>query len=129
MVRAVTYVVSLLAVASNPVFVLGQTSLPEEVQAFVRVDAPVVALANVTVVDGTGAEPANDQTIVIVEGRIALVGPASDVAIPDGAEVLDLSGHTVIPGIVGMHNHTFYTTSGRRVQLTESAPRLYLAVA
>ncbi len=127
MVRAVTLVVSLLAVGFNAVFVSAQTSLPEEVQAFVQVDAPVVALTHVQLVDGTGAEPANDQTVVIVEGRISLVGSADEVKIPDGAEVLDLSGHTVIPGIVGMHNHTFYTTSGRRVQLTESAPRLYLA--
>ena len=39
---------------------------------------------------------------------------------------MDLAGHTVIPGLVGMHNHTFYTTRGRSVQLQFSSPRLYL---
>ncbi|HEY7820394.1 MAG TPA: amidohydrolase family protein, partial [Vicinamibacteria bacterium] len=49
-----------------------------------------------------------------------------DVAIPAGARRLELSGHTVIPGIVGMHNHTFYTTSERESQMNVTSPRLYL---
>jgi imidazolonepropionase-like amidohydrolase len=102
-------------------------SLPTAIQEVVRVTAPVVALTHVQVVDGTGAPPASERTIVIEDGRIAAVGPAGEVEIPDGAEVLDLPGHTVIPGFVGLHDHTFYTTAGRRVQSTYSAPRLYLA--
>ena len=94
---------------------------------FVEVADPVVALTNVRVVDGTGAPPRDGQTIVIRDGRIAAVGPAASVDIPAGARTLDLRGHTVIPGLVGLHNHTFYTTSQRRVQITETAPRLYLA--
>ena len=46
--------------------------------------------------------------------------------VPAGARSLELAGHTVFPGLVGMHNHTFYTTRGRSVQLQFSAPRLYL---
>ena len=94
---------------------------------WVSVDAPVVALAHVQVVDGTGAAPAVDQTIIITGDRITSVGPAASVRIPAGATVLDLTGHTVIPGIVGLHDHTNYTTSVRVVQLNLSAPRLYLA--
>lgn len=104
-----------------------RADLSESVREFVAVDAPVVALTNVTVVDGTGAPPAPGSTVVVSDGRIAAVGPAGEVAIPEGAEVLDLPGHTVIPGIVGLHDHTFYTTRQRRVQSTVSAPRLYLA--
>lgn len=101
--------------------------LSEGVLEYVSVSAPVVALANVQIVDGTGADPVANQTILIQDGRIAAIGDAGSVRMPDDTEVLDLAGHTVIPGLVGMHNHTFYTTYRRDVQLNYSGPRLYLA--
>ena len=101
--------------------------LANNVREFVAVPEAVVALANVRVIDGTGAAPRENQTVVIANGRITAVGPTATTRPPQGARVLDLAGHTVFPGIVGMHNHTFYTTSfGRSVQLNFSAPRLYL---
>ncbi len=100
--------------------------MAEAVRQHVATDAPLVALTGVTVVDGTGAAPAPDQTVVIRDGRIVEVGPSSQVSVPEGAEVHELPGHTVIPGLVGLHNHTFYTTSRRSVQLDFSSPRLYL---
>ncbi len=102
-------------------------SLSEQVRQYVTVAEPVVVLSNVRVVDGTGAAPRDGQTIVIRDGRIAQVGPAASTDIPGDARTIDLRGHTVIPGIVGLHNHTFYTTSQRRVQMSVTAPRLYLA--
>ncbi len=102
-------------------------SLSDDVRAFVQTDSPVVALTHVQVVDGTGAPAVPDQTIVLRDGRIAALGPVGSVEVPEGAEVLRRPGHTVIPGIVGLHDHTFYMTRGRRVQLNFSAPRLYLA--
>ncbi|MGQ0650295.1 MAG: amidohydrolase family protein [Gemmatimonadaceae bacterium] len=105
-----------------------QTPLSETTRGFVSVDAAVVALTHVTVIDGTGAAPKADQTVIIANGRIRTVGPSGSVATPQGATVIDGSGHTVIPGMIGMHDHTFYTTAaGRRAQLNTSAPRLYLA--
>jgi hypothetical protein len=79
-----------------------------EVLAFVTEDAPVVVLAHVRVIDGTGAAPRGDQTLVIAEGKIAALGNAATTKIPQGAKVLDLSGYTVIPGLVGMHDHMYY---------------------
>ena len=102
-------------------------SLSEPVREYVSVAEPVVALRSVRVVDGTGAAPREGQTILIRDGRIAAVGSDDEVTVPAGARSLDLAGHTVIPGMVGLHNHTFYTTRGRSVQLQFSAPRLYLA--
>ena len=96
-----------------------------EVKEFVSVDSPVVALLNVQVIDGTGTAPKLNQTILIDKGRIAAVG--SDVDIPNNAKQLELSNHTVLPGFVGVHNHTFYTTSVRTAQLNVTAPSLYLA--
>jgi imidazolonepropionase-like amidohydrolase len=100
--------------------------LSPDVRQYVTVSEPSLALTNVRVVDGTGAPPAEGQTIVVQNGKIVSVGPAATAKVPAGARVLDLTGHTVIPGLVGMHNHTFYTTRGRSVQLQFSAPRLYL---
>lgn len=114
------------ALAALPLSAQSFETLSDDVREYVSVPEPTVALVNVRVVDGTGAPPAENQTIVIDGGRITAVGPASEVQAPEGARVLDLAGHTVIPGLIGLHNHTFYTTRGRSVQLQFSAPRLYL---
>jgi len=97
-------------------------------QQFVAVEAPVVVLSNVKLIDGTGAPAAEGQTIVIEGGRITAVGPSGSVRVPAGAETHDLTGHTVIPGLVGLHNHSYYTGgNGRAAQLSFSGSRLYLA--
>ncbi|HXZ89320.1 MAG TPA: hypothetical protein VEF07_12160, partial [Candidatus Binataceae bacterium] len=107
---------------------LAQTQLSPEVKAFVTVDAPVVVLAHVKVIDGTGAPPKDDQTIVIANGRIESLGDAAGAVIPGNAKVLDLGGYTVIPGLVGMHDHLFYPAGGGWfTEMGFSFPRLYLA--
>src|SRR6266699_2911663 len=86
--------------------------LSPEVRAFVKEDAPVVALTHVRVIDGTGAVPRTDQTLVIANGKITAMGDATSTKIPEGAKVLDLKGYTVIPGLVGMHDHMYYPAAG-----------------
>lgn len=90
-------------------------------------------LRHVTLFDGTLAPPKQDQSILIENGTIAKVGPASELE-PGGAHVVDLPGHAVLPGLVGMHNHLYYIAhpagDPSDVLLPElfySAPRLYLA--
>ena len=102
-------------------------TLGSRTRDFVSVDAPVVALAHVRVIDGTGAPARDDQTVLIDDGRIRAVGPAGSVTVPAGAQVLSLPGRTVIPGLIGLHDHTFYTTERRVIQSSFTAPRLYLA--
>jgi imidazolonepropionase-like amidohydrolase len=103
-------------------------TVADAVKTFVSVDAPVVALTNVRVIDGTGAAPRANQTIVIQDGNIVEVGEAAEVTVPAGATTLDLSGKTVIPGLVMVHEHLYYPTGpGVYGQLGESFSRLYLA--
>lgn len=102
-------------------------SMSKTTRDFVTVAEPVVALTNATIIDGTGAAPKAGQTIVIRGGKIADVGATGRVAVPPGARTIDLTGQTVIPGIVGMHDHLFYTAAGgREAPLGFSGPRLYL---
>ena len=93
-------------------------------------NAPVIALQHVRVIDGTGAAPVENQTVVIDHGKIAAVGAAGSTAVPAGAQAMDLTGTTVIPGLVGMHEHLFYPSGGGIPIYNEQAfsfPRLYLA--
>jgi imidazolonepropionase-like amidohydrolase len=106
----------------------GRPTLAPAARRFVQVDAPVVALTHVRVIDGTGAPAREDQTVILQDGRIAGVGPAARMAIPSGATRLDLSGHTVTPGFVGMHEHTYFRSTSRTSQMSTSGPRIYLAL-
>jgi len=93
-------------------------------KGFVTVDSSLVALKHVKVIDGTGAAPADDQTVLIENGVIREIGPASTVSVPSSAQVLDLTGRSVIPGLVGMHDHMFYPTASGQGPV-EGAPALY----
>lgn len=116
-----------LLVVAAPLAAQRADQLSRNARQFVSVAEPVVALTGVTVIDGTGAPARTGQTIVIRDGRIAAVGPDGSTAVPAGARVMALAGHTVIPGIVGMHDHMFYTApGGRRVASTLTSTRLYL---
>jgi hypothetical protein len=110
----------------------------DAVKPYVKVTGKRIVLTHVNVIDGTGGAEVSDRMIVIEDGKIRSVSPSSD-ALPADSTVLDLPGHTVIPGIVGMHDHLYYIArpnldaSGRSEsplmvpQMTFSAPRLYLA--
>jgi len=103
-----------LSVLASPAPAQTVSALSKTTRDFVTVSEPVVALTNATIIDGTGAAPKANQTIVIRDGKIAAVGASSSVAVPQGARTIDLTGQTVIPGIVGMHDHLFYTAAGGR---------------
>jgi imidazolonepropionase-like amidohydrolase len=100
-------------------------------QQFIRVEAPVIALTHVRVIDGTGAAPLDDQTIVIIDGKIKSIAPSTTATVPTGAQILDLKGYTVLPGLVGMHDHMFFPMGGSPPMYSNmgtSFPRLYLAL-
>jgi len=112
---------------------LAASARSPQVQSFVAHDEPVIALTHVRVIDGTGAPPREDQTVLVRDGRIAAVGP--QVPVPAGALTIAADGQTLIPGLVGMHDHLFYPAPGVNPEAKEalypeqasSFPKLYLA--
>lgn len=97
------------------------------VRSFIAVDAPTVAITGVLLVDGTGGAPRESTTVVIQGERIVAVGPDGEVAVPDGARVIDGRGHTLTPGWVMLHEHMFYPSGQLRYNTNEvSFPPLYL---
>lgn len=99
-------------------------TLSTAVREYVKVDSPVVALTHVRIIDGTGAAATEDQTVVLANGRIQSIGGP----IPTDAKILDLAGHTVLPGMVLVHEHLFYPAGGAVFhEMAYSFPRLYLA--
>jgi len=103
-------------------------TLSPEVKEFVKVGATVVALTHVRVIDGTGAAAREDQTIILNKGKIESMGDAARASVPKDAQVLDLHEYSVIPGLVGMHDHMFYPMGNVIFgEMGFSFPRLYLA--
>jgi imidazolonepropionase-like amidohydrolase len=114
-------------------------ALGQEVRKYLRVSTPDVILEHVRIIDGTGSAPAADQNIHIAGGKITAISAGADESPSDGTTILDLRGYSVMPGIVGMHNHLIYqsrpnlaadnTFDGPALfqQMTFSASRLYLA--
>ena len=102
------------------------TELSSQVRdRYVTVSAPAYVLRNVTLVDGTGRAPQRGVSVVVEEGRITQIG--TNVDIPQDADVLTYSGHTLIPGLFGLHDHMYYTAAGGRgAQMSFTGPRLYL---
>ena len=116
------------------------SSLSPYVREYVKVDAAVVAITHARVIDGTGTPARDNQTIVVRDGKIQAVGDASTVTIPPNATVIDGVGRSLIPGIIDMHGHMFYTAGNvykkdgtlamGGITLNElfyTYPRLYLA--
>jgi imidazolonepropionase-like amidohydrolase len=130
-----------LAALWHSQFVYAQSAdiLAPEVRKYVRVSTPKVVLEHVRIIDGTGAPPRPDENMTIENGKIAAIGRGADQPPSADVTVLDLRGYSVIPGIVGMHDHvSFYSRPNLQpdgsydrpapvTPMSFSAPRLYLA--
>ena len=83
---------------------------PEELPLFTG----PVALVHGTLVDGTGADPVPDATLVIEGDTITAVGRAPEIEIPSGMRVIDLRSATILPGFINTHVHSGYDESNLR---------------
>lgn len=66
-------------------------------------------LQNVTLIDGTGADPPSGMTIVVNGNRIEAIGPDGSMRFPEGSLVYEAGGRCALPGFVDAHLHTAYT--------------------
>ncbi|MGC6431499.1 MAG: amidohydrolase family protein [Jejuia sp.] len=103
----------------------------ERVKSFISVDTTLVAVKNVSLIDGTGKPLRKNQTIIINNDKIETVGDTKSIIIPKNALIIDGNNKTVIPGLVMMHEHLFYTKFFEDWfsvgQMSFTFPRLYLA--
>jgi imidazolonepropionase-like amidohydrolase len=114
-------------------------ALGPEVRKYLRVNSPKIILEHVQIIDGTGGAPSTDQNIAIEGTKIVAITAGADRSPSDGTTIIDLRGYSVMPGIVGMHDHLFYLARPNLgadgtfdspalfLEMSFSAPRLYLA--
>ena len=134
-------IVAMLSAACAQAY--AQTPSPT-VQNYIKVQGAgrTVVLEHVRVIDGTGAPAREDETVVLRDGKIFAMVPQGKPWVGSGSDAIDrlnMTGRTVMPGIVGMHDHLYYIArpdaDAERhsqppllvPQMTFSAPRLYLA--
>jgi len=86
------------------------------------------AIVGGTLIDGTGRPPVKDSAVVIDDGRIVAVGKRGETVIPAGAEVIDASGRTVLPGLIDTHTH-FLGLGIRMIQFIDLSATASIAEA
>ncbi|MDH5405302.1 MAG: amidohydrolase family protein, partial [Candidatus Aminicenantes bacterium] len=84
-------------------FTIGMASNQEEV-------SKALVITNARLIDGTGAPPLENAVIVIANGKFTAIGPQGKIDIPRGAEVIDVKGKTVVPGLIDAHVHSTYAS-------------------
>ena len=96
----------LVALCASPLAGAAAPTLSPQTLQYVKYAQPVLAITHVRVIDGNGSRAKDDQTVLLRDGLIAAIG--SRVKVPKDATVIDGKGRTLIPGLVGMHDHMFY---------------------
>ena len=125
------WVVALLLSKNFFALPLQAQSFTPQVIAFIKVKAGTIAISNVKIIDGSGAPAKEHQTILIQNDLITATGNSKEITIPADAIVIDGTGKTLIPGLVMLHEHLYYTSPAEEFfNITEmpiTFPRLYLA--
>lgn len=64
-----------------------------------------VAFTGATLIDGVGGEPIREGVLLVLNGRVASIGKKDEINIPEGAIIHDVTGRTIVPGIINGHGH------------------------
>jgi imidazolonepropionase-like amidohydrolase len=112
-------------------FAAGAQSFSAQVTPFIKLPAGTIVLADVKIIDGTGGPAKDHQSILIQNDRITAISSLKEMNTPANATIISCTGKTVIPGLVMLHEHLYYTSPLEAFfNITEmpfSFPRLYLA--
>jgi Tol biopolymer transport system component len=87
-----------------------------------------IALVGARLITMRGDEVIPEGTVVVRDNRIVLVGPTDSVSVPDEAEVVDVSGKTILPGYVDIHAHTWVAWGVHRNQVSQFLAQLAYGV-
>lgn len=102
---------------------IAPSSFSDYTKSFMSVESGKIALINAKIIDGTGSPSQISQTILIEQGLIIALGKSGDIKVPTGFDTIDLRNKTLIPGIVGTHNHMRLPNAA----MLFTSPKLYLA--
>ena len=122
---------TVIYLVATPAF--SQTKFSDETKKYIEYNDPVTVFKNALLIDGKGNAAKPHQTVIISNGKIDWVGDDAKAAIPKGANIIDLNGKVIMPGLVMLHEHMYISASSieprylNLKQLPFSFPRLYLA--
>src|ERR1700675_1693018 len=91
------------------------------------VAADTKAFVGARIFDGTGKAVIEKGTIVVLDGRIAMVGPSDKVKAPKGAQTINVTGKTITPGLINAHGHVS-DVEGKGTGATEESVARQLGV-
>ncbi|MBK7123012.1 MAG: amidohydrolase family protein [Chitinophagaceae bacterium] len=113
--------------------VFSQIKFSDETKKYIEYNDPVIVFKNGLLIDGKGNTARPHQTVIISNGKIEWLGDDSKATIPQGANIIDLDGKAIMPGLVMLHEHMYISAPSIEArylhlkQLPFSFPRLYLA--
>jgi len=83
----------------------GMANLAKVAVGFAAQPASVTAIVGGRLIDGTGKPAVENSVVVLKDGKIVAAGPAQTTPVPEGAQVVDAHGKSVLPGLWEMHAH------------------------
>jgi imidazolonepropionase-like amidohydrolase len=114
-------------------FVFAQRKFSDETKKYIEYNDSIIVFKNALLIDGKGNAAKPRQTIVISNGKIDWIGDDEKAIIPKAANIIDLNGKSLIPGLVMLHEHMYISSHDITTrylnlkQLPFTFLRLYLA--